>query len=94
MPQTTPRIRRSLLVPALLVIVGLAFFGPGAVFSGGISQEGHWEYVPTTYAQNSGAQCPQGLDCQELCFVGVNGIQGTKRLCCVDTFGVCHEDLR
>lgn len=75
-------------------LFGLALLIPGDVESSGLSEEGHFEYVPTTYAENSGAQCPAGLECEELCFVGPNGIHGMRQLCCVDSYGVCHGDLR
>lgn len=78
----------------LTALVGLCLFVPGDAVSSGIGQTGHWEYIETTYSATAPVSCPEGLECWELCFVGVDGTLGTGKLCCVDQNGTCFEDLR
>ena len=87
-------LKRFLIAAGLLVALAPMVFLTGEVESSGLGQTGHFEYVESFYAQSQPNNCPEGLDCWELCFVGPDGIMGTGMLCCVDSAGNCVEDAR
>lgn len=83
-------VRPVAIFSILALLVGLTFLIPGEAESGGLSNQGHWEWVSTTYAV-ANDRCPGDSKCEEWCFVGVNGIQPTGQLCCIDQNGNCLD---
>lgn len=81
-------VRPAAALLLVAVLAGVFFLLPGQAESAGLGEQGHWEYVPTTYS-NANDTCPEGLRCREWCFVGPDGLRPTGQLCCVDANNNC-----